>query len=85
MDEAAEELGSQALCRAITQAGIDPSSIGALFFVSISGISSPSMDARLIKTESLAVHQTDSDLWVGMRGGSGGNRAGDGLCEGVSR
>jgi alkylresorcinol/alkylpyrone synthase len=52
--KAAEELGSQALCRAITQAGIDPSSIGALFFVSISGISSPSMDARLINKLNLS-------------------------------
>jgi alkylresorcinol/alkylpyrone synthase len=46
--KAAEELGSQALCRAMTQAGVDGSKIGAFFFVSVTGICSPSMDARLI-------------------------------------
>ena len=46
--EAAEDLGSQALCRAVTQAGVSRGDIGALFFVSVTGISSPSIDARLI-------------------------------------
>jgi alkylresorcinol/alkylpyrone synthase len=46
--EAAEQLGSQALCRAIAQAGVTRGEIGALFFVSVTGISSPSIDARLI-------------------------------------
>lgn len=46
--EAAEELGSQALCRAVNQAGVSRGEIGALFFVSVTGISSPSVDARLI-------------------------------------
>ncbi len=46
--ETAEQLGSQALCRAMTQADISRGDIGALFFVSVTGISSPSMDARLI-------------------------------------
>jgi len=44
----AEELGSQAICRALTRAGLGAQDIGALFFVSITGISSPSSDARLI-------------------------------------
>ncbi|MGH9640292.1 MAG: type III polyketide synthase, partial [Bryobacteraceae bacterium] len=35
------ELGEQAICRAMTQAGIAAEEIGALFFVSITGISSP--------------------------------------------
>ena len=46
--EAAEQLGSQALCRAVAKAGVSRSEIGALFFVSVTGISSPSIDARLI-------------------------------------
>jgi alkylresorcinol/alkylpyrone synthase len=50
----AEELGSQALCRAITQAGIDPGEIGALFFVSVTGVASPSMDARIMNKLKLA-------------------------------
>jgi alkylresorcinol/alkylpyrone synthase len=46
--EAAEQLGSQALCRAVTQAGVGRNEIGALFFVSVTGVASPSIDARLI-------------------------------------
>jgi alkylresorcinol/alkylpyrone synthase len=46
--QAAEQLGSQALCRAVTQAGVSRSDIGALFFVSVTGVASPSIDARLI-------------------------------------
>jgi alkylresorcinol/alkylpyrone synthase len=46
--EAAEELGSSAVCRALAAAGRDISEVGALIFVSITGISSPSIDARLI-------------------------------------
>lgn len=46
--EIALELGEQAICRAMARAGIAPRQIGALFFVSITGIASPSVDARLI-------------------------------------
>lgn len=46
--EAAQELGQQAICRALDAAGIDRDRIAALFFVSISGVSSPSIDARLV-------------------------------------
>lgn len=46
--EASLDLGEQAICRAMAQAGVAPEEIGALFFVSITGIASPSIDARLI-------------------------------------
>jgi alkylresorcinol/alkylpyrone synthase len=45
---ASEELGSQALCRAASAIGLDRQQIGALLFMSITGVSSPSIDARLI-------------------------------------
>jgi alkylresorcinol/alkylpyrone synthase len=45
---AAEELGSQALCRAASAIGLDRQQIGALLFMSITGVASPSVDARLI-------------------------------------
>lgn len=44
----AVELGEQALCRALHHAGLEPSALGALFFTSVTGISSPSIDALLI-------------------------------------
>jgi len=46
--EVAQELGEQALCRALHHAGVDASQLGALFFVSVTGISSPSIDALLV-------------------------------------
>ena len=45
----AEELGQQAICRALTSAGISPGDIDALFFTSITGVASPSIDARLVR------------------------------------
>ncbi len=44
----AEELGEAALGRALDDAGLEPEELSALFVVSITGIASPSLDARLI-------------------------------------
>lgn len=44
----AQELGEQALSRALQQAGVETRHLGALFFTSVTGISSPSIDALLI-------------------------------------
>jgi alkylresorcinol/alkylpyrone synthase len=46
--EVAQELGEQALCRALHHAGLESQELGALFFVSVTGIASPSIDAMLI-------------------------------------
>lgn len=46
--EAAEDLGARALDAALAHAGLDRQSLDALFVVSITGIASPSLDARLI-------------------------------------
>jgi len=46
--EVARELGEQSLCRALHHAGIESHQLGALFFVSVTGIASPSIDAMLI-------------------------------------
>ena len=51
--ETAEQLGSTAICRAITPHGIEPRDIDALFFTSVTGISSPSIDARLVNRMTL--------------------------------
>jgi len=52
--QVAQELGEQALCRALHHAGLEPSDLGALFFTSVTGISSPSMDALLINRMGLS-------------------------------
>lgn len=52
--EAAQRLGMTAICRAITPDGIMPRDLGALYFVSVTGISSPSVDARLVNRMGLS-------------------------------
>jgi len=54
--EVATQLGEKALCGALTRAGFGPSDLGAIFFVSITGISSPSIDARLVNRMGLPVN-----------------------------
>ncbi|HXJ92488.1 MAG TPA: 3-oxoacyl-[acyl-carrier-protein] synthase III C-terminal domain-containing protein [Terriglobia bacterium] len=43
----AMEVGEQALCKALVGAGLTPSDIDAIFMISVTGIASPSLDARL--------------------------------------
>jgi alkylresorcinol/alkylpyrone synthase len=54
--QVAQELGEQALCRALHHAGLEPRELGALFFISVTGISSPSIDALLINRMGLPVN-----------------------------
>jgi alkylresorcinol/alkylpyrone synthase len=44
----AQELGEKALCLALHNANISPQDLGALFFTSVTGVCSPSIDALLI-------------------------------------
>ena len=46
--ETAERLGEQAIECVLNKAGVDRKQIGALYFVSVTGVSSPSVDARLV-------------------------------------
>jgi alkylresorcinol/alkylpyrone synthase len=46
--EASLELGQRAVCDAMNAAGAAPQDIGAFFFVSITGVASPSIEGRLI-------------------------------------
>ena len=46
--EVAQELGEQALCRALHHAGLEREQLGALIFASVTGIASPSVDALLV-------------------------------------
>ena len=69
----AEELGSQAICRALTRAGLAASDIGALFFVSITGVSSPSIDARLVNRMGLSPNIRRVPIFgLGCVGGAAG-------------
>jgi alkylresorcinol/alkylpyrone synthase len=47
------EIGQKAICEAMTAANVGPNDIGAFFFVSITGVCSPSIEGRLINKMSL--------------------------------
>jgi len=44
----AQELGERALCLALHNSGINSADLGALFFTTVTGVASPSIDALLI-------------------------------------
>jgi alkylresorcinol/alkylpyrone synthase len=54
--QTAVELGKQAVCRALNQAGLAPRDLGAFFFTSVTGVSSPSIDALLINRMGLSAN-----------------------------
>ncbi len=49
----AQELGEQALCVALQNAGLRPEDLGALLFTTVTGVASPSIDALLINRMNL--------------------------------
>jgi alkylresorcinol/alkylpyrone synthase len=50
----ARELGEKALCIALRNAGLEPGDLGALFFTTVTGVASPSIDALLINQMGLS-------------------------------
>src|SRR5271154_4435416 len=51
--EVAQDLGQKSLCCALARSGFSTEDLGALFFVSVTGIASPSIDARLVNRMNL--------------------------------
>lgn len=51
--EAAEDLAEKSICRALARAGLSERDLDAIFFVSVTGVASPSIDARLMNRMSL--------------------------------
>ena len=77
--KAAEDLGSTAICGALARAHKKIEDIRALFFVSITGISSPSIDARLVNRMGLPLNLRRTPIFgLGCVGGAAGiSRAAD--------
>lgn len=67
-------LSVRAADRAIAAAAVEPASIGAVFFVSSTGVATPSLDARLVEHLGLAGHGTrrTAVFGHGCAGGVGG-------------
>ncbi len=71
--QVAVELGEKALCRALTRAGLSTQDLHALFLVSITGIASPSIDARLINRMGLPLNLKRVPIFgLGCVGGAAG-------------
>ncbi len=71
--EQAVELSTRAGAAAIERAGIDPAEYGAIVFTSSTGLSTPSLDARLVQTLGLPRGLHRLPLWgLGCGGGGAG-------------
>lgn len=70
---AATDLGEEALGRTLHRAGLDAPRIGALMFMSVTGIASPSIDAKLINRMGLSPHVRRIPVFgLGCVGGAAG-------------
>lgn len=50
----AQEVGGRAVLDALRRAGLEPADVDAIFFVTVTGVATPSIDARLINLLSLS-------------------------------
>src|SRR5215213_8167007 len=76
-------LSEKAARRALDKAGADPAEVGAVFFVSTTGLSTPSIDSQLLPRLGLSEHTRRVPIW-GLRCRGGGTRPGPGLRPGLS-
>jgi alkylresorcinol/alkylpyrone synthase len=71
--ENALALSEKAARRAIDRVGADPGDVGAIFFVSTTGLSTPSLDAKLIFRLGLSEHTRRIPIWgLGCAAGAAG-------------
>jgi alkylresorcinol/alkylpyrone synthase len=75
----AVDLGQAAICRALARGGMQAGDINALFFVSITGVSSPSIDALLVNRMALSpnIRRVPIFGWGCVGGAAGLSRAAD--------
>jgi alkylresorcinol/alkylpyrone synthase len=71
--EHALDLSEKAARRALDRVGADPKEVGAIFFVSTTGLSTPSLDAKLIFRLGLSEHTRRIPIWgLGCAAGAAG-------------
>ncbi len=71
--EHALDLSEKAARRALDRVGADPGDVGAIFFVSTTGLSTPSLDAKLIFRLGLSEHTRRVPIWgLGCAAGAAG-------------
>lgn len=71
--EHALSLSEKAARRAMDRAGVEPGEVGAIFFVSTTGFSTPSLDSKLIFALGLSEHTRRVPIWgLGCAAGAAG-------------
>jgi alkylresorcinol/alkylpyrone synthase len=80
--EVAEDLAEQSICRALTRSGLCEADLDAIFFVSVTGVASPSIDARLMNRMNLRSDIKRNPIFgLGCVAGAAGiARAADYVC-----
>ena len=75
----AQEVGEQAIRRALAQAGFEPADVDCIIFVSVTGVATPSIDARLVNRLDLSPRVKRLPIFgLGCVGGAAGiSRAAD--------
>jgi alkylresorcinol/alkylpyrone synthase len=69
----ATDLGEKAICEALSQAKLTPQDIDHIFFISITGLSTPSIDARLVNRLGMRSDVKRTPIWgLGCVGGAAG-------------
>ena len=69
----AQEVGERAVRAALTSAGMTPADVGALIFVTVTGVATPSIDARLINRMGLPTDVTRMPIFgLGCVAGAAG-------------
>jgi alkylresorcinol/alkylpyrone synthase len=67
------DLSEKAATRALDKVGVAPEEVGAIFFVSTTGISTPSLDSKLIFRLGMSEQTRRVPVWgLGCAGGAGG-------------
>lgn len=69
----AQDVGEQAIRRALTQAGFEPADVDCIIFVSVTGVATPSIDARLVNRLDLSPRVKRLPIFgLGCVGGAAG-------------
>lgn len=79
--EEAVKMGSRAVARCLEEAEVDKKDVDAFIFVSSSGMSTPTIDARIMNVLEMPPHVKRIPLWgLGCAGGASGLSRADDYC-----
>ncbi|MDQ0429736.1 alkylresorcinol/alkylpyrone synthase [Planomicrobium stackebrandtii] len=79
--EEAVKMGSRAVARCLEEAKVDKEDVDAFIFVSSSGMSTPTIDARIMNVLQMPQHVKRIPLWgLGCAGGASGLSRADDYC-----